>query len=168
MHSFEDSLKKLEDYINIDSTLNATTESAFWLKDTNRRFVRYNQAMLDLLYPTASFDELYGKTDWEYAQSLQLSSSVLKDIKECCSLSDIYVLNATSKSEKFFERCNILGTTEQRWILTTKLRIPPESTKETCLGLYGTAIEFKQAEKIILSGILTLEKLSENCFRLVE
>lgn len=168
MTEFESRIKQLEEYVEVDLALNATTDSAFWFKDTSFRFVRYNQGMLDMLYPMANFEDLIGKTDYEYAEEINAPAEVVKDMKACCVLSDEYVLNASSRSEKFFERCNIIGSSEQRWLLTTKLRIPPESTRETCLGIYGTAVEFKQAEQIIQSGILNLEKLSDNCYRLVD
>lgn len=167
MTEFESRIKQLEEYVEVDSALNATTDSAFWFKDTSFRFVRYNQGMLDMLYPTANFADLLGKTDYEYAEETNAAADVVDAMKACCSVSDNYVFNASSRSEKFFERCTVLGSYEQRWLLTTKLRIPPESTRETCLGLYGTAVEFKQAEQIIQSGILNLEKLSDNCYRLV-
>ena len=168
MTELESRIKQLEEYVEVNLALNATTDSAFWLKDTSFRFVRYNQGMLDMLYPMANFEDLLGKTDYEYAQEINAPAEVVADMKACCVLSDIYVLNANSRSEKFFERCNVLGSSEQRWLFTTKLRIPPESTRETCLGIYGTALEFKQAEQIIQSGILNLEKLSDNCYRLVD
>lgn len=162
----EEIIKKIEDYVKIDNALNSTTLSAFWIKDKEFKFLRYNQAMLNLLYPGAKGNDLIGMTDYEYAKKKGLSDEIVERIKTCCSMSDRYILESPRQEAKFFEK--VCDGERTFWLFTTKSRIPPTSNKDTCIGLFGTATLFPNADKIIESNILKLEKLSDSCYVMEE
>ncbi len=167
MCKLDESIKELADYIDVDKMLNATGVVPFWIKDTDFRFLRYNQAMIDVLYPSAQFEDLKNKADWEYFESIGYSKAEVQHIKCGCKMSDEDVLRGSASSQKYFE---FVKTTDNRelWLLTTKVRIPPTTKREKAKGIYGTAIIFDAAPKIIQSGILKIEKLTESCYKILE
>lgn len=166
-HELDLNIEKLSKYFEVDDALNQTNDTAFWIKDKNFKFVRYNQGMLKMLYPKASSNDLYGLTDWEYAKKQGLSDKEVEYIRNCCRLSDEYVLNSKQHSARFYEKCQAVGGNSM-WLLTTKAKFPPECDKESCLGTHGTAIIYPEAEIIIKSGLTKLKKLSDSCFLLEE
>ena len=167
MCKLDESIKALADYVDVDRMLNATGVAPFWIKDTNLRFLRYNQAMIDILYPTAKFDDLKNKADWEYFESVGYSKEEVQSIKDGCKMSDEDVLQGEAPSQKYFEFVKSTDGKEL-WLLTTKVKIPPTKKKEKAKGIYGTAIIFEAAPKIIESGILKIEKLTESCYKILE
>lgn len=164
---FEESVRKLSNYVQLDTILNETKQTPFWIKDNKFRFLRVNQAICNILYPQANTEDLIGKTDWEYVKSIGCSEDIVTRTKECCVYSDKYVLNSNSSGEKFYEK--VVNTNgDVFWLLTTKERIPPEADAKKAFGIYGTAIVFPLAEKIIAESIQPLEKISENVYRIIE
>lgn len=157
------SIDKLKDYFKWDSALNNTSAFPFWIKDRNFRFKRFNQAMIDKLYVGAKPEDLLDKTDWEYAASLGCDEKIVEDMKNCCQFSDALVLNGDLPSAVFLEHFETIWG-ESMWLQTAKSKIPPNSTKNTCVGIYGQAIIFPQAEAIIKSSNLHIKKLSDTCY----
>ena len=167
MCNLDESIKALADYINVDQMLNAVKVAPFWVKDTEYRFLRYNQAMIDILYPEAEFLDLMYKTDWEYAKERGFSDETIELIKDGCKKSDEDILHSDEASQQYFEMVRV-SSGEPLWLLTTKVRIPPTIEKEQAKGIYGTAIIFPAAPRIIASGIMKTEKLTESCYKILE
>lgn len=163
----DSSIKQLSRYLEVDDMLNSVGVAPFWIKDINFRFLRYNQAMIDLLYPGAQKDELIGLTDWEYIEKLGRSKEEVERTRDCCTYSDVIVLESDKPSQKFFEFVKATNGVEM-WFLTTKVRIPPEAKKEEAQGIYGTAIIFPWAPKIIETEIIKTKQLSKDCYLLIE
>jgi hypothetical protein len=166
MCGLDQSIKDLANYINVDQMLNAVRVTPFWVKDTQFRFLRYNQAMIDILYPDAQFQDLMYKTDWEYAKEKGFSKETVELIKEGCKKSDEDILLSNESSRQYFEMVRV-SKGEPLWLLTTKVRIPQSVKKEKAKGIYGTAIIFPAAPRIIASGIMQTEKLTESCYRIL-
>ena len=167
MCKLDESIKELATYLDVDRMLNATGVVPFWIKDTSFKFLRYNQAMIDIIYPGAAFDALLNKTDWEYIATTGKSKKEVEHFKLGCKASDEDILNSKNASQKYFE---CVHTTDNRdlWLLTTKVRIPPESEKEKAKGIYGTAILFPNAPKIINSDVINTEKLTDTCYKILD
>ena len=109
MHNLNESIAKLSEFIEVNETLDASLVFPFWIKDKNFKFLRYNQAMVDLLYPEATLDSLLAKTGWEYVQSKKLSENIVNRIKNCCNLSDKDAMYSEDITNQYFEK---LITTE--------------------------------------------------------
>lgn len=161
------SIKELAAYIDIDRMLNTTGVVPFWIKDIDFRFLRYNKAMIDILYPGAGINDLLGKTDWEYLKAIGKSDKEVQYCKESCMISDLDMLKTEAASQKYFELVTP-AKNKSFWLLTTKVRIPPEVVKEKAKGIYGTAVIFPGASKIIKSGVINLKPLTETCYRILE
>lgn len=167
IEEFEKAIDNLEKYVQLDNVLNSTKMTPFWIKDRNFRFLRVNQAICNLMYPGAKPEDLYGKTDWEYMASIGSSEEVVNYVKNCCVYSDKYTLKSKRTGEKFYEKAsNTKG--ETFWLLTTKEKIPPETDERKAFGVYGTAVVFPLADKIIAENLQKLEKLSDNVYRIIE
>lgn len=167
MCKLDESIKELAAYIDVDRMLNATGVVPFWIKDTNFRFLRYNQAMIDILYPGAQFNDLLNKADWEYISELGYPKNEVEFVKKGCKASDEDVLNSRRPSHKYFE---LVHTTDGSvlWLLTTKVRIPPEKEREKARGIYGTAITFPDAPKIISSKVMNTKQLTDTCYKILD
>lgn len=166
MCNLNESVAKLAEFIEVNETLDASLVFPFWIKDKNFKFLRYNQAMVDLLYPGATLDSLLAKTDWEYAQSKKLPESTVNHIKNCCNLSDKDAMYSEDITNQYFEKV-ITMENDEFWLLSIKGRIPPKSKKGEGKGVIGMAIEFPSAELILKQNITETIKLSDNCYKLV-
>ena len=128
MHNLNESIAKLSEFIEVNETLDASLVFPFWIKDKNFKFLRYNQAMVDLLYPEATLDSLLAKTGWEYVQSKKLSENIVNRIKNCCNLSDKDAMYSEDITNQYFEKV-ITTENDELWLLTIKGRIPPKSNR---------------------------------------
>ena len=45
---FEESVRKLSNYVQLDTILNETKQTPFWIKDNKFRFLRVNQAICNI------------------------------------------------------------------------------------------------------------------------
>lgn len=163
----DDSINKFEDYAKIDKILNETETTSFWIKDRNFKFLRLNQATCNLMYDGCKPENLLNLTDWEYMQKIGCSQDIVEKVKTCCSLSDMCTMNSENVGENFYEKFTTKAGKEI-WLLTTKEKIPPTIERDKIFGIYGTAIVFPIAERIIQSGIQELEKLSDSVYRIIE
>lgn len=163
----DNSINKFEDYAKIDKILNETQTTSFWIKDKNFKFLRLNQATCNLMYDGCKPEDLLDLTDWEYMQKIGCSQDIVEKVKTCCFLSDIYTINSENVGENFYEKFTTKAGKEI-WLLITKEKIPPTFERDKIFGIYGTAIVFPIAERIIQSDIQELEKLSDSVYRIIE
>lgn len=103
----------------------------FWVKDMHFRFLEISEKTSDILYSCSS-DKCIGKTDFEIAKELGLTSTDEQQFAEVCRASDKYVLNNSKDGQyqifRFIELINDTNGNKHIWE-TVKGIVPKEVGK---------------------------------------